>query len=142
MSYQRILVPVSGKYQLRRAAQSLEQAMRIVRKDGEICFFHCIDEVPYLIPGDAHKKLVMENSHEAEKLIQPLVDRVKNAGIAYSVHIQEGTPAMLIPRFASKNVCDIVVMFTDGRSSLDKLFTGSVTERVLQTLNVPLLIVH
>ncbi|MCL2123423.1 MAG: universal stress protein [Desulfovibrionaceae bacterium] len=142
MGYQKVLVPVSGKYQLKRAAQTLEQALLIVREDGEICFLHCVEEVPCLISGDAHKKLVMENAGEAEKLLQPLTDRVKMAGIAHSVHILEGAPAMLIPRFASEAACNVVAMFSDGRNTLGKLFTGSVTERVLQKLSVPLLVVH
>ena len=142
MTYQRVLLPVSGKYQLRRATQALDHALRIIRKDGELYFLHCIEEVQRRISGDAHKRLVMQDTEEAEKLLQPLVERAKDAGIACSVRIAEGSPTLLIPRIASEASCDIVVMFTDGRSTLGKVFTGSVTERVLQNLSVPLLIVH
>ena len=142
MGYQKILVPVSGKYQLKRASKALEHALQIVREDGEICFIHCIEEVPCLISGDAHKQLVMEDTKEAEKLLQPLVERVQSVGLAYSVNIVEGAPAMIIPKFVSEAGCNAVAMFSDGHSTLGKLFTGSVTERVLQNLSVPLLVVH
>ena len=138
MGYQKILVPVSGKHHLTRASQSLEQALQIVREDGEICFLHCIDEMPHLITSEAYKKLVLEAVGEAEKLLDRLVDRVGKAGIAYNVHIVEGSPVAHIPSFAADNKCDVVVMFTD----LDKLFTDTVTYRVLQNLSIPLLIVH
>jgi nucleotide-binding universal stress UspA family protein len=140
--YQKLLVPVSGKHQLQRASRALEQALQIVREDGEICLLHCLDEVSYLISGDMHKKMVLEDAREADKLLRPLVERVRDAGTACSVHIVEDTPVSAIPKFATEAGCSAVVMFSDGRDILDKLFTGSITERVIQNLAVPLLVVH
>lgn len=146
MGYLMVLLPVSGKYRLARAQKALEQALQIVREDGEICFFHCVDEVPYLIAGEAHKKLVMENTQEAEKLLTPLLQRVKDAGIAYKVQIMEGSPAMLIPRFASAEKFNVIVMFTgecnDLGEFIGKLVAGSITERVLHATDIPLLVVR
>ena len=146
MGYQKVLVPVSGKYRFERAARALEQALQIVREDGELCFFHCVDKVPYLIAGEDHKKLVMENTQEAEKLLAPLVQRVKDAGIAYRVHIVEGSPAMHIPSFAKEGRFDVIVMFTGERNGLGvligKLVMGSITERVLHATSIPLLVVR
>ena len=146
MGYRKILLPVSGKYHLERATLALEQALQIVQEDGELCFFHCVDEVPYLIAGEAHKKLVMEDTREAEKLLVPLVQRVKNAGIAYRVHIMEGSPAMHIPRFATEGKFDAIVMFSGERNALGeligKLVMGSITERVLHATSIPLLVVR
>ena len=142
MAYRKALVPVSGKYRLIRAARALEQALQVVRDDGEICFLHCIDEVPYLITGEAYRKLMEEASGEAEKLLDPLTEHVRSAGIAYSVHIVEGSPVAHIPKFASDNVCNIVVMCTDDHNNSDKLSMGSIAGRVFRSLSVPLLIVH
>ena len=142
MGYSKTLVPVSGKFHLERAARALEQALQIVREDGEVCFLHCVDEVPYLITGEAHRKLVMQDTSEAEKLLNPLVARARDAGIAYSVHIVEGSPVTHIPRFAANNRCTVVVMCTDGDSEADKFTMGGLAGRVFQYLRIPLLIVH
>ena len=146
MGYQKVLVPVSGKYRLERAARALEQALQIVRADGEICFLHCLTEVPYLLAGEEHKQLIMGDTREAEILLRPLVERARDAGITYSVHIMEGSPATHIPRFASERKCNVVVMYTGGRDELGRLVgrfaMGSITERVFHTLSIPLLIVH
>jgi nucleotide-binding universal stress UspA family protein len=142
MGYQKVLLPVSGKHRLIRAARALEQALQIVQKDGEICFLHCVNEVPYLLAGEEHKKLVMGDAKEAEKLLSPLVERVRSAGIAYSIHIVEGSPVTHIPRFASESKCNIVTMCTDGHNDPAKLAMGSITERMFQYLSVPLLLVH
>jgi len=146
VGYQKVLVPVSGKYRLERATLALEHALKIVREDGEICFFHCVDQVSSLIPGESRKKVVMEDSREAEKLLAPLVERTKSAGIACRVHIVEGSPVARIPDFASEGKFDIIVMFAGERNDLGKLIrklvVGSVAERLLHAVNIPLLIVH
>jgi len=142
MGYQKALVPVSGKFHLERAARALEQALQVVRADGEVCFLHCVDDVPYLITGEAHRKLVMQDTSEAEKLLSPLTERARDAGIAYSVHIVEGSPVTHIPRFAANSKCNVVVMCTDGHNEPGKFAMGGLTERVFQYLRVPLLIVH
>jgi nucleotide-binding universal stress UspA family protein len=40
------------------------------------------------------------------------------------------------------NYCDLIAMTTHGRSGLQRLTMGSVTERVLGTTMLPLLVVH
>jgi nucleotide-binding universal stress UspA family protein len=40
------------------------------------------------------------------------------------------------------NYCDLIAMTTHGRSGLQRLTMGSVTERVLGTTLLPLLVVH
>ena len=142
MGYQRVLVPVSGKFQLKRAGRALEHALRLLREGGEICFLHCLAEVPYLLAGESHNKLVMGDAGEAEKLLSPLTERVRDSKIAYSVHVVEGSPMARIPRFALEHTCDIVVMCVGGHSGPEELVMGGVAERVFKDLGVPLLIVH
>ncbi len=142
MSYQKVLVPVSGKYKLERSMRALEHALEIIRPAGEVCFLHCLEEVPYLIQGADHKKLVMEDGREAEALLKPLVDRCRKAGVECRVRLIECSAVMAIPRIAEEEGSNVVVMFSDGRNELGKLFLGSTTERVLQHLKVPLLVVH
>jgi len=93
--------------------------------------------MPHLIAGDAQRKLVMGDTRETEKLLGPLVERVKDAGIAYSMHIVEGSPVTYIPRFASEKECNAVVMCTDGRKEPNRLAMGSIAERVFEYLKVP-----
>jgi nucleotide-binding universal stress UspA family protein len=98
--------------------------------------------MPYLITGDAHRKLVMEDTTEAEKLLHPLTERARSAGVAYSVRIVEGSPVTHVPRIASEGTVDAVVMCTDGDDEPDRVTMGSTTGRVFQFLRVPLLVVH
>ena len=143
MGYRKVLVPVSGKYRLKRAVRALEHALQIVREDGEVCFLHCVHDVPQLITEEAHKRLILGAAGEAEKLLDRLAERVRNAGIAYCVHIVEGLPVTHIPSFAANHGCDVVVMCSDGGDEMVAQQTiGGIAQSVFQYLSVPLFIVH
>jgi nucleotide-binding universal stress UspA family protein len=101
-----------------------------------------VNDAAHLLTVEANKKLVMEDTGEAEKLLNPLVERAKAAGVAYSIHLVEGAPEALIPGFASQKECDIVVMCTDNDKDSAKLAMGGLSGRVFQNLGVPLVLVH
>ena len=142
MGYRKVLVPVSGKHHLERASRALDQALQIVREDGEICFLHCLEDIPHMLAEDEHRKLVIRDTSEAEKMIAPLTARVEDAGRAHSVYIEEGSPGTYIPRFASEGAVNAVVMCTDGHDEPGRLTMGGIAERVFPYLRVPLMIVH
>jgi nucleotide-binding universal stress UspA family protein len=142
MAYSKALVPVSGKYRLERAARALGQALEIVAPDGGICFLHCLEEMTHISPPGrdaAQKKLIMGNPGEAKTLLRPLAERAERAGMRVDMHIVGTAVEEAVPRVAVEERCDVVVMFVDG---LPKLAPGSIGERVLQKLAVPLLLVH
>jgi nucleotide-binding universal stress UspA family protein len=56
-----------------------------------------------------------------------------------AVVVKEGTPATEIVLEAER--ADLIVMGTHGRSGFERLFLGSVTEKVLRTTHVPVLTV-
>ncbi len=56
--------------------------------------------------------------------------------------LQVGDPADLILKLGQKEAVDLIVMGTHGRRGLDRLVTGSVTERVLRKAHCPVLAVR
>lgn len=58
--------------------------------------------------------------------------RPVNSAIPVSHVFLEGDPATEIVRFASDAGMDLIVMGTHGRSGLDRLLVGSVTEKVMR----------
>lgn len=54
-------------------------------------------------------------------------------------HIEEGRPAEVITTVADDHGVDLIVMGRQGRSGLDDRLLGSVTERVLREMTVPVL---
>lgn len=140
MLYKRILLPVSGKYQGKRAIKALEHALTLV--SGEIVIMHAYPSLPKLVGGEGHMELVNEAVADAMTLVSPVVQRVEKEGLPYKVSIVEGAPEDAIVQVAHKASCDLIVMFTDGRDGLSDLLLGSVTERVLRATDVPLLAIR
>jgi nucleotide-binding universal stress UspA family protein len=56
--------------------------------------------------------------------------------------IETGTPALRIVAYAERERIDIIVMGTHGRGALEKMWIGSVTERVIQRSVWPVLVVR
>ncbi|ELY60672.1 universal stress protein [Natronolimnohabitans innermongolicus] len=55
--------------------------------------------------------------------------------------IRTGTPFQSIREYASRREIDVIVMGTKGRTGLDRVLLGSVTENVLRTARTPVLAV-
>ena len=53
-----------------------------------------------------------------------------------------GKPDDTICDFAEEHGIDLIVMGTHGRSGVDRILHGSVTEHVLRSTDIPLLVIH
>jgi nucleotide-binding universal stress UspA family protein len=78
----------------------------------------------------------------AQKQIDKLIARARQAGVRAKSVLLEGVPADRIVRTAKGQRADVIVMGTHGRSGLAKLFLGSVAERVVATAPCPVMTVR
>lgn len=139
MSYERVLLPVSGKHFGERALKALTQAKKLAPK--EIVLLHAVGpKVVHALPN------LMEDQEDlalkAEQLLAPLSSNLEKDGIPYKTVIRKGLPVETIVAVAEETAADIVVMFSDGRDDLtDRLF-GSITEHVLRKTPLPVLVIR
>lgn len=63
--------------------------------------------------------------------------QVPNAAAPVEYRLVEGDPAREILAVAAEADCDLIVMGTHGRSGLERLLLGSVSERVLRKARCP-----
>ena len=54
----------------------------------------------------------------------------------------EGHPAEELDAYARGHAIDLIVVGTHGRKGLDRLLIGSVTDKVIRTASVPVMVVH
>jgi len=66
---------------------------------------------------------------------------LKSKGVAITFEVAVGKAAEEIVNFANRTNADLVAMATHGWSGFNRLFLGSVADRVLHTGNTPLLLV-
>lgn len=68
-------------------------------------------------------------------------DTAADAGVTCRTTVESGAPYEEIEAHVDRVDADLVTMGTHGRTGLDRLLLGSVTERALRTLDVPVLAV-
>ncbi|MDG5817265.1 universal stress protein [Natronococcus sp. A-GB7] len=81
-----------------------------------------------------------ENAEEAVEAVAQLATDHDDE-IAVTTTIREGTPFQSIREYASRREIDVIAMGTKGRTGLDRVLLGSVTENVLRTARTPVLAV-
>jgi nucleotide-binding universal stress UspA family protein len=69
-----------------------------------------------------------------------LGERVKGLPIENEIIISQGTPADTISRLASEQQADMVITATHGKAGFKRILLGSVTEKLIKTLDCPLLV--
>lgn len=140
MIYERVLLPVSGKFHGARAQKALKHALKL--SNAEIVLMHAYQPLPKIVGGEAHIELVEEATANSLNLMSPIINEVQQAGISYKVRVVEGSPAEAIIMVAHEEKCDLIVMYTDGRDDLADMLMGSVAERVLRNTDIPLLAIR
>ena len=75
----------------------------------------------------------------AQQYMGPLVRQLQGLGVEADGRCEIGSPAEEIVRLAELVEADLIAMATHGRSGLDRLRHGSVTEQVLRHSHIPLL---
>jgi nucleotide-binding universal stress UspA family protein len=75
-------------------------------------------------------------AEEVRRFCAPLTEP---SGREVDVVIRSGDPAREIPREAERLRADLLILGTHGRSGFERLFLGSVTEKVLRSTRVPVM---
>ena len=78
-----------------------------------------------------------ENIRYAQERLE---ERVKDLPVENEIIIDQGTPADIISRLASEQQADMVITATHGKTGVNRLLLGSVTEKLIKTLHCPLLV--
>jgi len=73
--------------------------------------------------------------------LEPLVQRVRDAGLRCEVVVRPGLPADEVLAYIRERQIDRIVMGTHSPGAIGKLLVGSVAEAVLRTATVPVCIV-
>lgn len=141
MKPRKILVPVDGSDNSNRAVDLVID----YAASGLIGEVHLLNVQPS-VSGDVSAfvgKRALQGYHHDEgmKVLAPVEERVKRAGLSVVVHIGVGDPAEIINDFCVELGCDSIVMGTRGLGGAAGLLLGSVTTDVLENAKVPVTLV-
>lgn len=138
--YDTILVPTDGSTAAETATQTaLTLAQRF---DASIHAITITDRDD--VPADVAPEAIKERTQRGEKTLATFADQAAKAGVTTMTHgIETTAPThQAIIDYATDHDADLIVMGTHGRTGLNRLVLGSVTERTLRVSPIPVLTVH
>ena len=139
---QKLLVPVDFSPASRRA---LEAAWHLARafEARQIDLLHVLlDAPPPGVPPEMLKTLEAyqaEAQQRADALLSEWVEETRRTtGAESQALLLEGLPTEIIPKTARDGGYHLLVMARRGQSPAERVLLGSVVERVIETLPIPL----
>jgi len=83
-----------------------------------------------------------ENKVTAEKYLDQLITRTKYEGVTIQSEVVIGRAAESIAEYVTKNGFELIIIATHGRSGVSRWVLGSVSDRVLRSACVPVLMIR
>ena len=77
-----------------------------------------------------------------ESVVGETVERIRQRGVDVEDEVLQGDPYETIRDYIDSRAVDLVVMPAHGWRGLDRYLLGSVTEKVVRTVDVPVLTVR
>jgi universal stress protein A len=138
--FENILVPLDfSEYSTR----ILGTALNVLADGGVVTIMHVVEWLPAVTEGTFG---IYPHRKDIEKVkalsLEKLGEMAKaHPGQGIRTKVKEGKPATVILNVVRELEPDLVVMGSHGRSKLDHLLIGSVTERVIRKAPCPVLTV-
>ncbi|WP_136716293.1 universal stress protein [Halorientalis salina] len=139
--YDRILVPTDGS---RGTTETLDHAAHIAAdNDATLHVLYVVDRRVYLAADDdAKADIAASMEQEGERALEAATDELADVDVPVVTERREGVPHREIIEYAEEAEIDLVTMGTHGRTGRDRLASmGSVTERVVEGIELPVLVV-
>jgi len=136
----KILVPIDGSA---NSIRGLEKAIEFARNtNSSITLLHVSLLPPVHIIGHPVDKVKKSLAKKAHKFIKDAEDRCINQNISFTTKMIYGSdPAYDIEQFARKYKHDMIVVGAKGKSTLKRLFLGSVSSYLVQTTKTPVTVI-
>ena len=139
----RILCPIDFS---KHSAAALRAAGGVAKAFGsEVIVLHAqrLEAPVYFTVAQAQalKAQLRRSTHAARKYVSGFAENNLAAGVRHSVMLVEDAPVSAVLRALRDSRAALLVMGTHGRSGLERIRLGSVTESVLRQVKVPVLTV-
>ncbi len=139
MSQKKIVVAVDGSD---HSDKVLDTAIEYVKfLEAKVILVYCHKKFPTLLGEPLRNDTIFTILQSAEQLIAPFTKRLREAGVDYEERLMEEPAGEMIANVAKIENCTLIIMGCRGRTNLEGLLLGSVTNRVLHTASCSVLVV-
>ena len=141
MMYKKILVPTDGSEFAKKAQK---HALFLSKMSGAELIAVSVTENNFVngLPLDDEvyqlNQILKERSEENLKEF----DELNEDDLKITHIVREGSPAKVILEVASEEAVDLIVMGSSGKSGFDRFIMGSVADKVVNSANCAVLVVH
>lgn len=140
MNIKRILVPVDDSEHARNA---LSHAADLAATCGaDMVVLNCHRPVPSSLGEPNFQQVLDAMTAVSRTILDKQTAALQGRGVEYKELIVGGDTAQVVADVCRAEKCDMIVIGSKGKSDLEGLFVGSVTHKVLQLTNCPVLVVR
>lgn len=134
-----VLFPTDGSD---AASEVLDHALNVAEiHDATVHVLNVADTTQESLTRIGHD-VVDALEHEGEQIVQEAAEHAEAWDVPVVTDVQQGQPYRMIVEYADQHGIDLIVMPTHGRTGLERLLLGSVTERVIRRSDVPVLTIR
>lgn len=137
--YKSILLAADGSENSLRAAKEAVKLASLV-KNSEVTILYVIGSSE-TYEGEVHRDRSVEFDLARKRKIQPIVDELEREEIFYKVEIDFGIPSKTISEVANERSFDMLIMGKRGLNTMQEMVMGSVSRKVLNSADCPVLVV-
>lgn len=140
--YENILLPTDGSEGTRRA---VEHAVNLAQNfDATVHVVYVVNTSAYsTLPADANWESIIEAlEEEGYEATEDVKELASEGEVKVITKVLEGVPHREILDYSEENDIDLIVMGTHGKTGIDRLLLGSVTEKVVRSSETPVLTVR
>jgi len=137
----KILVPVDASESAQRAAR---HAAMLAGDNPEVQIHVLNVQAPLEVRAHAYLSQQEEKaiqSADAQHVLQPIMQILDDAGVPYRTEWRTGDVAPTIAAYADETGCEAIVMGTRGLGPVGNLVMGSVANKVVHIVKVPVTLV-
>lgn len=140
--FQKLLVTLDGS---EFAERVLPYAKAIAAPFGSEILLLSVPEVPeaamFGAMADVVEELRVQTEAQARQYLEDVASALREDGLNAQALVTGSGPARTIVAVSESEAADLIMLATHGRGGLDRLFMGSVAERVMQHTRCPVFLV-
>ncbi len=148
--YKKIMVPLDGSKLAECVLPHLEAIIKGCGSPPEVIVVQAVEPISIPYGREVSKFTSLEQvkafeTHqkvEAEKYLNEIVARLKKTGVNAKANIIYGKVGEALGDHINKNGPDLVIIATHGRSGISRWVWGSVADRLIRSVCVPVLMVR
>jgi nucleotide-binding universal stress UspA family protein len=142
--YDSVLVPLDGST---FAEQALPLALELCRRSGATLHVVLVHDAFAAVPQYGEPPVLdhsvdVASRRQEEEYLEAVARPLANAGVVVVSRLLEGPVAHSLTEYARVSGIELVVLTTHGRGVFSRFWIGSVADRLLRQLELPMLVLR